>query len=1198
MTNKTRTIALSAIIAFAAIIFAIPSCKHEKAPQVFSISSLTDTLKVPGDGDTTTIAIKADASWVSDVRVTWISVEPAVGDGDETITVAVAPNIKNSNRTATLCFYIKGHPEIDVNIPVVQAPSGKEDPAPDPGEEEEPVEDNSSVVIPKGNFNDNTTWSLIGTIGGTNWKQDFEMFAEPDYGWIAAFDVTVSAADEFKFRKDADWDTNLGAGKGQPAVDVRYTLAETGGNLKLPAGTYDLYVHPTYSLLYVEEAGATFAHGDAVPAAEQTENVRIYILNNSDWNKPFLYAYVGAGELQPYGEWPGTYAVGTKKFGDYTWTYWEASGFNGVGNVNLVLNNEGSTQYPAKDEKEPLWSSMTIMNTLYFVWDGTTVTQVDDPAEPGVTGTGTEPAEMKFGSSNWTVVGEIDGTEWGFDFPMDTEGYWEVARDINLTSGCQFKFRKDRKWESSEGANDCTLGIADGQTPAVDKAFGLSVGSGNIVAPATGSFDLYLCAGREDKIAYIIPAGSSWTHEADGRPSFEVSGQYSSTIAAPDKRSGLTYQVNVFSFKDSNGDGWGDFNGLAQSLDYFDQLGVTALWLSPVQPAQSYHGYDVTDYETVNKRYGTEADFQNLIKEAHKHNIRIYMDYVMNHSGDQNKWFNDVKNKGTKSEYWDYYSLSKDPDADVRAGKIAQIPSYYGADTHKWFPVMIGGKEKKRYKVDLDWSNAAAPTMTVTETTDAVTTSGPHSNPARYLYWGGGTYSQFVDAGTDKYTLTIDYLSDWGCLVRTTNQDEWKNKTKWGFSKTGDQMKLGEPHVLYSDDDPDKVQSIIMPGGEVYYYYSEFGTGLFADFNYGPADDCQNSAAFKAIMRGVEKWLKMGVDGFRLDAVKHIYADENGQENKTFWNKFYTAANEIYKANTSARADLAGAGDEDIFMVGEVLSGEGECRPFYSGLPALFEFQFWWDLRNCLNSETIYSAGYDQNFPGSLKYRWEGHRGVRLKDNGYPQDAIATPKLANHDEDRTASSLGNYKPKIRLAAAVLLTSPGRPFIYQGEELGYWGTKAGGDEYVRTPILWTSSTSSAASKGVSNKVDWGMLKPSISVEYQSEDETSLLTLYRHFGYARNINAALANGWPEPDERTMGGYDGKVAGWYMHECVEGGKVALVLHNFSGYTQNVQRWPGDNATNETILVANGKVTVTNNPDGNIVTLPPYSSVVFALN
>ena len=1198
MTTKFSRIAFGAIIAFAAILFAIPSCKHEKTPQALSISASVDTLKVPGDGDTTTISLTANAAWVSDVRVTWISVEPKEGDGSETITVAVASNIKNANRSASLYFYIKGSPENGVNIPVVQAPSGKEEPTPDPDPEPDPVEDNSSVVIQKANFVEETGWGVTGTMVATPWEEDIAMLGEPDYGWVAAFDVTVTAGDELKFRMGHKWDTNLGAGAGQPTVDVRYTLAENGGNIKLAAGTYDLYLHPNYSLLYVEPAGATFAHGDAVPSAEQTENVRIYLLNNSTWTQPFLYAFVGQGELQPYGNWPGTYASGTKKIGDYTWTYWEASGFNGVGNVNLILNNNGSAQHPAKDEKEPLWSGLTIMNTLYFTWDGTSVTQVEDPTAPGVTGTGIEPVEVKFGSSSWTVVGDIEGTGWGYDFPMDSEGYWEVARDINLTAGCEFKFRRDRKWETSEGANDCSLGIADGASPVVDKAFGLSVGSGNIVAPASGSFDIYLCVEKEDKFAYIIPAGSTWTHESDGRPDNYLLGQYSSTIAAADKHSGLTYQVNVFSFKDSNGDGWGDFGGLTQSLDYFDQLGVTALWLSPVQPAQSYHGYDVTDYETVNPRYGTMADFQNLIKEAHKHNIRIYMDYVMNHAGDQSKWFLDVVEKGQASAYWNYFSLSKDPASDVAAGRIAQVPTDYGYNTYKWFPVNIGGRGQKRYKVDLDWTDASAPKMTVTETTAAVTTSGTYNNPARYLYWGAGTYTQFADNGTDKYTVTLDYNSAWGCLVRTTKQDKWDGKTKWGFNKASDQMKLGEPHTLYSDDDPQKVQSIVMPGGEIYYYYSEFGTGSFVDFNYGPASSCENSDAFKAIMKGVEKWIKMGVDGFRLDAVKHIYADEGGADNPEFWRRFYDASNALYKANSSARADLAGVGDENIFMVGEVLSGDDQCKPFYSGLPALFEFQFWWDLRNCLNAETIYADGYGKTFPGSLRYRWDGHRGVRLQDYGYPQDAIATPKLSNHDEDRTASSLGNYKPKIRLAAAVLLTSPGRPFIYQGEELGYWGTKASSDEYVRTPILWTASKSSAASKGVSNKVDWNMLKPSISVEAQAEDETSLLTLYRHFGYARNINAALANGWPEPDERTMGGYDGKVAGWYMHECVDNGKVALVLHNFSGYTQYVKRWPGDNATNESILVANGKVTVSNEADGNVVTLPPYSSVVFALN
>ncbi|MBO4605718.1 MAG: hypothetical protein J5667_04175 [Bacteroidales bacterium] len=1177
----TKSFAIRALTALTLAILIIPSCKKEPKPVTTPmIEASVETLSFAGDGDTKTLEITATGAWTSGSEAGWITIDPARGKGNATVTVTASANQSNDTRTGEIIFALDNPAAILTTVTIVQSGKGQEDPGP-----VIPEVDNSSVVIPKANFTEESDWGVTGSIMSLGWNKDVPMLGESEYGWVAAFDVEVKDAEELKFRLGGEWDTNLGTGAGQPAIDTRYTLAENGGNIKLAAGTYDLYIHPTYSLLYVETAGATFAHGDAVPASQIGENVRIYVLNNSTWNKPYMYAYVGSGELQPYGEWPGTYAAGTKKYGEYTWTYWEASGFNGVGGVNLILNNDGTAQYPAPDEKDPLWSDLTVLNTLYFIWDGTKVTQVEDPANPGVTGKGIEPIEMKFGSSSWTVIGTFGQTNWDYDFPMDTEGYWEVAREVSIAAGEQFKFRQNRKWDTNLGCGEFSETGSNNVT--IGSKINLDWGAGNMSVAKSGSYDIYLSVER--KTAYVLNAGSAWTHESDGKPDYEVGGVYNPTIAAADKHSGLTYQVNVFSFKDSDGDGYGDLNGLTQSLDYFDALGVTALWLSPIQPAQSYHGYDVTDYEAINKKFGTEADFQNLIKEAHKHNIRIYMDYVMNHSGDQNKWFLDVKEKGTKSEYWDYYSLSKDPAADVAAGRIAQVPSSFGYNGYKWFPVNIGGKGEHRYKIDLDWTNASAPTMTVTETTAAVTTSGTYNNPARYLYWGDGTYTQFVDAGTNKYTLTLNYNSSWGCLVRTTNKDVWTDKTKWGFNSTADQMKLGVAHILYSDDDPNKVQTIVMPGGEIYYYYSEFGTGVFADFNYGPASSCQNSAAFKAIMVGVEKWLKMGVDGFRLDAVKHIYADENGPENKVFWGKFYDAANAIYKANASARADLAGSGDSDIFMVGEVLSGDGECTPFYSGLPALFEFQFWWDVRNCLNSENIYGAGYSQTLPGSLSYRWNGHREVR-------SNAIATPKLANHDEDRTASSLGNYKPKIRLAAAILLTSAGRPFIYQGEELGYWGTKSGGDEYVRTPIMWTSSTSSVASKALGQKVDWGMLKPSICVETQAADETSLLTLYRHFGYARNINAALADGWPEPDSADNCG--GKLAAWYLHQN-GGEKVVLVLHNLGSSTITTKRWAGENVSSSTLLVSNGKVSVSGTvADGPTVTLPAYSSAVFALN
>ena len=650
-------------------------------------------------------------------------------------------------------------------------------------------------------------------------------------------------------------------------------------------------------------------------------------------------------------------------------------------------------------------------------------------------------------------------------------------------------------------------------------------------------------------------------------------GPYDENLTPSGKKSGLTYQVNVYSFADSDGDGVGDFNGIRNHLEYLDKLGITALWLSPVHPAQSYHGYDVTDYESLNPQYGTEADFSDLIHEAHAHNIRVYMDYVINHSGDRHKWFLDVKEKGESSPYWSYYALSKDPQADVNAGRIAQIPAGW-YNSYQWFPFTVGAGSEHRYAVELDWSDASSPKMTVSSTSEAVTSGGIFENAPRYLLWGNGNYSRFADNGPDKYRLVLDYASDWGCLVRTTSGDDWSEGTKWGFSSSGDQMVLGAEHVLHSGASDD-VKNIIMPDCEMYYSYSAFGTGMFVDFNYGFGSDCESSPAFNAIVASTEKWLGLGVDGFRLDAVKHIYADETGQDNILFWQKFYNAVNDKYKDQSSARADLTGPADENVFMVGEVLSGESVCKPFYAGLPAIFEFDFWWGLKNTLNSESA------NGFVSGICDRYYRHQDVR-------SDAIATPKLSNHDEERTATSLGNYGPKKRLAATILLTSPGRPFVYQGEELGYWGSQENGDEYVRTPILWTTDLSSAASKGVFDKVDWEMLKPSISVESQAADRESLLTLYRRFAYARNTNAAMADGAPEYDQKTTDA----VLSWYMHANDGSGKVCLVMHNITRYSQTVERWEGENLS--TILAASDPVTVS----GGSVTLPPYSSVVFALN
>jgi len=99
------------------------------------------------------------------------------------------------------------------------------------------------------------------------------------------------------------------------------------------------------------------------------------------------------------------------------------------------------------------------------------------------------------------------------------------------------------------------------------------------------------------------------------------------------------YEVFVRSFADSDADGVGDFNGITDKLDYFVELGITGLWLMPIHPSPSYHGYDVSDYYAVNPEYGTMEDFENLVLEANNKGIKIMLDMVFNHSSNEHEWF-------------------------------------------------------------------------------------------------------------------------------------------------------------------------------------------------------------------------------------------------------------------------------------------------------------------------------------------------------------------------------------------------------------------------------------------------------------------------------------------------------------------------------------------------------------------------------
>ena len=151
-----------------------------------------------------------------------------------------------------------------------------------------------------------------------------------------------------------------------------------------------------------------------------------------------------------------------------------------------------------------------------------------------------------------------------------------------------------------------------------------------------------------------------------GQPVQPVIGMPVGTDGYPWWNDAVFYEIFVRSFYDSDGDGIGDFNGITQKLNYLndgdpsttDDLGVTGLWLMPIHPSGSYHGYDVIDYYAVNSEYGSMDDFKTMLTEAHQRGIKVIIDLVLNHTSSSNPWFLDAV-ANPDSPYRDWYIFSE-----------------------------------------------------------------------------------------------------------------------------------------------------------------------------------------------------------------------------------------------------------------------------------------------------------------------------------------------------------------------------------------------------------------------------------------------------------------------------------------------------------------------------------------------------------
>ncbi|MFC6999441.1 alpha-amylase family glycosyl hydrolase [Rufibacter roseus] len=409
---------------------------------------------------------------------------------------------------------------------------------------------------------------------------------------------------------------------------------------------------------------------------------------------------------------------------------------------------------------------------------------------------------------------------------------------------------------------------------------------------------------------------------------------------------GITYEIFVQSFADSNGDGIGDIKGMTSKLDYLKNLGVEAVWLMPINPSPSYHKYDVTDYYGIHPDYGTIEDFKEFTREAHKRNIKVVIDLVINHSSSSHPWFQEaVRNEN--SPYREYYVWTHKDDPQTQ-------------------------KDGKPTGADSD------------------------------------------------------------------------NTTHWHKVKDSD-----------------------------YLYYGYFYGGM-PDLNY------DSPKLRQEVFKIGRYWLtEMDVDGFRLDAARHIFPDERPQDNHQWWVYF---RNEMQKAK------------KDVYLVGEVWAPADIVGPYLKGLPALFNFDMGYAITKAVNEEQA----------GDLV---KNHKKIRDFYASVNPDYIDATFLTNHDQNRIMSAVNGDMKKAKMAAALLLTLPGSPYLYYGEEIGMNGKKP--DEYIREPFLWDMKTKDKS------RTTW--VQPNYSTEStvvplaaQQKDKNSLFNHYKTLVKLRNNSPALTYG----------------------------------------------------------------------------------------
>ncbi|MEJ7810930.1 MAG: maltose alpha-D-glucosyltransferase [Gemmatimonadaceae bacterium] len=489
----------------------------------------------------------------------------------------------------------------------------------------------------------------------------------------------------------------------------------------------------------------------------------------------------------------------------------------------------------------------------------------------------------------------------------------------------------------------------------------------------------------------------------------------------------VIYQTHIKSFRDSNRDGYGDFRGLVDKLDYIQNLGATCVWLLPFYPSPlKDDGYDIAEYEGINPQYGTIADFQHFLDEAHRRTLRVITELVINHTSDQHSWFQRARKAPKGSPERDFYVWSDDP---------------------------------------------------------------------------------------NKYAGTRIIFTD-------TEQSNWT----W---------------------DPEAQQ----------FFWHRF-------FSHQPDLNFDNPAVREAVVQAMRFWLRMGVDGLRLDAIPYLIEREGTNcENLP----------ETHVVLKELRAAMDAEFEGRIFLA-EANQWPPDVRPYFGDddeCHMAFHFplmpRMYMALRREDRTPIVEIMSQTPAIPERCQWAifLRNHDELTLEmvtdeERDYMYNEYAKDPRTRINvgiRRRLAPLLDNGRRQIELMTALLFAMPGTPIMYYGDELGmgdnvYLGDRNG----VRTPMQWSDGKNAGFSEADAAAlyspviVDPPYGYHGINVEAQERTQTSLLRWVRRIIKVRQEFQAFGRGtieFLEPANKRVLVFLRR----YERE------VILCVHNLSRYPQYVE-------------------------------------------